>query len=489
MQTLGRTSTTGVAYSDAQVTDLVNFHNGYRRHMWRVDLLDKTKAYKSDLTPFVDRLVVAHDTTRAIHRTGTFDMVETAASQTVTIQGGVVTGANVDYLNDLVQVWYRLGAPAPDVGWLEFSQGIFKFRRPGAQVPGYATVRTAELSDLSYIPSEVMSVTGSNALPLTLPAGAFIIDVVRALLVNGKDGTNNSGVAACAGLPGCGLPPAWIALTWPTSATKNASIPPAYTFAEGKSYLSIINELLAYLYCYDLWVDETGVFQVNAWPTNLDYRNAPVGYTYSTQHDSIITVGVTEDIQLDSLANEVNVVVEDAARNTFYAVATNADPQSPLSTVNYPTPSSPYPIVKVIRDPHIPDATDSNWAAGYAKMQLIIASYLTDQVQFTTAIHPGHQNLDVLSLEILQGGNPVVVGGTYSATTQQLSLTDKFLETAWTITAQLPAPGSASSLPGAAGVVTDLAARSSKSGPVMTHTVHRIISLCNPDYITTDPPS
>lgn len=483
MQNLTRASTTGATYSSAQVTDLINFHGGYRRGMWRVDLLRKDKSYKSDLTPFIDRLTIAHDTTRAVQRTCTLDMVETAASQTVTIRDGVVTSAAVDYINDLAQVYYRLGAPSPDGGWIEFSLGIFKFKRPGAQIPGYATVRTADLSDLSYIPNETQSVTGPDAIPLTLPAGASLIDVVRALLVNSRDGaTNNSGVAACAGVPGCTLPAAWIGADWPTSAAKNATIPPGYTFTEGETFLSIINHLLFYIHCYNLWVDESGVFRVTSWPANLDYRTAPVGYTYSTQTDSIITPGITEDIVLDELANEVDVVVEDAARNTAYATAINTDPQSPISTANYD-----YPIVKVVRDPHVPDATDTNWAAGFAKLQLIIASYLTDRVTFTTAVNPAHQNLDVLSLQVLQNGNPVIVGGSYSQTTRRLSLTDKFLETAWTINADLPAPGSASSLPGAAGVVTNLAARAAKSGPTMTHTCHRIISLCNPDYITTNP--
>lgn len=418
-------SPTGHTYNATQVTNAINFSTGVRRLAWRADLLHSDRSYKSDLTPWLTSLSIVHDTAQPIHRTATLTMAETTASQTVTLQGGVVTSAAVDYLNDLVEIWCGIGMeqinPA-DMGYALWSQGVFTWKRPGAQVPDFAVVRTAELCDLSYRLQEAATTQAQTNIhapkPFTLPPGAYLIDVVYGLIVNSPDGTvNNTGIAALNGMPGANIPSIFVNYTaWPSSSTLDATIPASYTFEADTNYLDIANTLLKYLNCYDLWVDENGAFNVTPWPPNQNYTVLPASWTFDTQNNSIIYPGVTEDILLDDIANVVLVKVEDAQRTTFSALAVNNDPASPYSVANWGRE-----VVKEVDDPNVPNtsANGTNWVQLYANQQLIINSYLTDTVTMETAIVPLFQDHDVINLNVQQtdvsSGSaqtaPVIVGG------------------------------------------------------------------------------
>ncbi len=493
-------ATTGNTYTQSQITNLINFNppggdgTPVRRIAWRVDLLDASKNYLGDLTPWVTNLSLVHDTGQPVHRTLTLDMVETAASQSVDLGNNVVTSAGVDYVNDLVQVWCGIGAPYPDTGYILWPQGVFKFRRPGARVPDFAIVRHADMLDLSCIPQEQAAIQGGtdDTIPFTLPAGAPLISVVYGLLVNGTDGTNNSGIGSLAGMPGCNIPTSWVnASSFPSSAVYDAQVPSDYTFGAGTTFLEIINTLLKYLNMYDLWVDENGVFQVTTWPPNQNYTVLPSSWTFDTQSNSIVFPGVSEDFLLDDIANVVQVRVEDANRNTFYAIAVNNDPSSPYSVNNWGfNGSGGQRVVKVITDSNIPSSTAQNWVQLYANQQLIINAYLTDQVTMETAVVPLFQDHDVVALNIEQtdvtspgtvATTPVIV----SSKLPGLVVSERFLSTKWQIDAQLSEPSAGRTLAGATGYTTLLDARNTPSGHRMTLTLNRVTSVMNPTYIGT----
>lgn len=466
MQTIALTSSNGAAYTAQQVTDRLNMHGGSRQVSWRVELLNADKSVKGDLTPYVTTFTVTNDVDQPIHRTLTMDMAETAASQSVTVQGGVVTSAGIAYSTDMVRPWMRLWMP--DGGFVEWALGTFKFKRPGATAPGYAIVRHAEMSDLTYLVSENEAVSSATGIPLYLPAGAYVLDVVRQMLTNAVGDPT---------LPGCGIQPTWLATDWPTTAQITAQVAPGYTLAEGTSYLDEINKLLQYVKCYPLWVDERGLFKITPWPPNQNYTVLTPSYTYDSQTDCIILPGVAEEFQLDAIKNVVQVVVEDASRTPFYAVAKNNDPASPYSV------AAIGPFVDVIHASGIPNSTDQNWAQAYANQMLMFHAFLTDRVTMETAVNPAHQTHDVLALNIYQryvaAGSAQNVPFIVSEKLPGLVVSERFLETAWTIRAVLPTLTGAKGLAGAGGVTSDLGARNQKSGHTMSHTLMRVTSVFN----------
>lgn len=481
---------TGHTYSTTQVTNLLNFAASTPNVQLlaaRVDLLHSDRSYKSDLTPWITSLSVVHDTAQPVHRSASLTMAETAASQTVDLGGGVVTSANVDYLNDLVEVWIGIGVGplnTADTGYIMWSQGVFNFKRPGAQVPDFAVVRTAELIDLSYRLQEqatTQSLTNLNSPePFTLPQGAFLIDVVYGLIVNGTDGTNNTGIAALSGMPGANLSTIFVNYgAWPSSSTLDATVPATYTFNADTNYLDIANTLLRYLNCYDLWVDENGAFNVTPWPPNQNYTVLPASFTFDTQNNSIIFPGVTEDFLLDDIANVVLVKVEDATRTTFSALAVNKDPSSPYSVANWGRR-----VVKEVDDSNIPNASAQNWVQLYANQQLIINAYLTDQVTMETAVVPIFQDHDVVALNIeqtdvsagTQSTQPVVVASQLPG----IVISERWLSLKWQIDMVLAEPDAGRNLAGATGYTTMLDTRNTPPASKMTHTLNRVTSVFNP---------
>jgi hypothetical protein len=522
-------SSSGNSYgtsSSPTIAQIINFHSGPRTLYWRFDLLHNDRTYKGDITPYVTKAVIQHDTSRAVKRSLDLDMVETVASQSVTISGGTITSAGIDYTNDFVQPICMIAVPnTSPQEWLHFPLITARFTRPGVTVPGYAVVRHASMPDLTSVVQENAATDNTNngvGIPLTLPPGAYVIDVIGRLL---WQATNNvpSNPATLDNLPGCALgtwlppnaagysaPPAGVsngASDWPTSSQIAAKIPAGgYQVTEGQSYLDLINHLLFTIGCYELMADQGGVFRIQQWPPNQDYRQqtskdgynltiSPYSqYSYDTTTDSIVAFGLTEDIMLDDVANVVEVIVEDATRTTYKATATNNDSHSPYSLANFGRR-----VVKTVRDSQVPDVDSNgiNYAQQYAKQQLLMASWLTDRVTLPTAVNPLHaggMDRDIVSLNIYQQyyaagssqNNPVITGAYIAAAGGDpgLIITQNFIQDGWTITANLANPGSGSNLTGNVGLTTVLEPRETKQGHVMSQTLHRITSTVSPASVT-----
>lgn len=197
---------------------------------------------------------------------------------------------------------------------------------------------------------------------------------------------------------------------------------------------------------------------------------------------------------LDDVANVVEVIVEDAYRATFKAVATNNDTHSPYSLANFGRR-----VVKTVRDAQVPDTGASGvvYAQQYAKQQLLMASWLTDTVTLPTAVNPLHaggMDHDIVSLNIYQTyyaagssqNNPVITGAYIAAAGGDpgLIITQNFIQDGWTITATLATPGSGSNLTGNVGLTTVMEPRETLQGHTMSQTLHRVTSTVNPASVT-----
>jgi len=105
-------------------------------------------------------------------------------------------------------------------------------------------------------------------------------------------------------------------------------------------------------------------------------------------------------------------------------------------------------------------------------------------VTMDTAVNPAHQNLDVIALNIYQqdvkAGNAQNVPFIVSETLPGLTISEKFLETGWTIKATLPQLTGAKALAGAAGITQDLGTRNTKQGHIMSHKMQRVTSVFHP---------
>jgi hypothetical protein len=138
-----------------------------------------------------------------------------------------------------------------------------------------------------------------------------------------------------------------------------------------------------------------------------------------------------------------------------------------------------------------------NYAQAYAKQQLLMASWLTDEVMLPTAVNPLHAgglDHDIVALNIYQqyvaagsAQNQPVITGAYVAASggdPGLVISEKSLQTGWTITATLATPGSGSNVTGNVGLTTVLEPRETKSGHQMSMTLQRITKSVDPAHIT-----
>ena len=106
------------------------------------------------------------------------------------------------------------------------------------------------------------------------------------------------------------------------------TLPVARTWAPGTTWLRVVNDLLHDCNFYSLWFDATGV-AVTRVSDDLLARTADATYADS----DFVLIPIDEEADTTRFANQVVVYVDDPARAPLSSVRTNADPDSPTSTV------------------------------------------------------------------------------------------------------------------------------------------------------------
>ena len=110
--------------------------------------------------------------------------------------------------------------------------------------------------------------------------------------------------------------------------TTSLTLPVARTWPAGTPWLRIVNDLLHAAGMYSLWFDASGIARTRAYD-DLSTRTPDVTYT----GDDFVLIPITEEAETTRLANQVVAVVDDPSRAVLTSVKTNADPDSPISTV------------------------------------------------------------------------------------------------------------------------------------------------------------
>lgn len=164
------------------------------------------------------------------------------------------------------------------------------------------------------------------------------------------------------------------------------TLPVARTWPAGTPWLRVVNDLLHAAGMYSLWFDASGTARTRSYD-DLSTRTPDVTYT----GDDFVLIPITEEAETTRLANQVVAVVDDPSRAVLTSVKTNADPDSPISTV-----SLGRTITKVLNA----DAADQ------ATLDAIAENYLRDEAglyrraTLLTSIDPRRDAHEVYELTV-----------------------------------------------------------------------------------------
>lgn len=135
------------------------------------------------------------------------------------------------------------------------------------------------------------------------------------------------------------------------------TLPADRTWAIGTPYLTVVNDLLQACNMYTCWATRDGTI-VSRVTDTLATRTPDATYTVN----DFVLSPIKEQVEMARFANQVVIVSEDANSGLITSVATNADPDSPTSTV-----SLGHTITKTIRR-SVADQTTAN-AIAAAELQ------------------------------------------------------------------------------------------------------------------------
>lgn len=168
--------------------------------------------------------------------------------------------------------------------------------------------------------------------------------------------------------------------------TTSLTLPVARTWPAGTPWLRIVNDLLHAAGMYSLWFDASGIARTRAYD-DLSTRTPDVTYT----GDDFVLIPITEEAETTRLANQVVAVVDDPSRAVLTSVKTNADPDSPISTV-----SLGRTITKVLNA----DAADQTTLDAIAENYLRNEAGLYRRATLLTSIDPRRDAHEVYEMTV-----------------------------------------------------------------------------------------
>lgn len=168
--------------------------------------------------------------------------------------------------------------------------------------------------------------------------------------------------------------------------TTSLTLPVARTWPAGTPWLRVVNDLLHAAGMYSLWFDASGIARTRAYD-DLSTRTPDVTYT----GDDFVLIPITEEAETTRLANQVVAVVNDPGQAPLSSTKTNADPDSPISTVTLGRT-----ITKVLNS----DAADQSTLDAIAENYLRNEAGWYNRVTLLTSIDPRRDAHEVYELTV-----------------------------------------------------------------------------------------
>lgn len=168
--------------------------------------------------------------------------------------------------------------------------------------------------------------------------------------------------------------------------TTSLTLPVARTWPAGTPWLRVVNDLLHAAGMYSLWFDASGIARTRAYD-DLSTRTPDVTYT----GEDFVLIPITEEAETTRLANQVVAVVNDPGQAPLTSTKTNADPDSPISTVTLGRT-----ITKVIQS----DAADQSTLDAIAENYLRTEAGLYRRATLLTSIDPRREAHEVYELTV-----------------------------------------------------------------------------------------
>ncbi len=215
--------------------------------------------------------------------------------------GGEITVMNppsVDWLSAKVRVTYLHNVTGAVV---EVPLGVYLVTAVSEKITETAFVATLTLQDLGVVLVE--DVTDEA---VSYPVGTVVTDAVKAEI--------------SAAYPGCML-----AVT-----DSSSTLPVGMAWPAATARIKIINELLAAVNYFSVWVDELGVFRAQPY---MPPGQRPTGWEFAPGECSVISSKIDMERDLHSVANKVVLVstTSNDPNSGFVSVVKDEDPESPYS--------------------------------------------------------------------------------------------------------------------------------------------------------------
>jgi hypothetical protein len=301
----------------------------------------------------------------------------------------------IDFINDRIKPYYEIYSPYRNA-WLAFPLGVYMISSGTRNIDRKVVTRSVEGFDLTLLLKKKKHLSR-----YVVPIGSDPIAIVRSLL-------NDVGLEHD---------------IVDNQDTINDITAVEMSFDPGGEYISTINELLGTVNYRSLWFDHNGIATSGPYVSPQD-RLIELGYV--TDDASIIAAGASIDINLTDVPNVVQVVVSQPDRPLIVGTARNANPDSPVSTVNAPE------NIYVSSDQQ--NITYELQAQAKAFRILTEMNQIYETIQFSTGVVPLH-------------GDNTMLGITHN----DLGISDLFSEVEWKIPF--------------------------RSGELMTHSARRLVIL------------
>ena len=343
-------------YAAQDVIDALTGRYGTRQLSFRYDRLDSSNRLLGSVD-FVTKCIVNYDMLAKIKRTATIALLDR-------------TGVN--FLSDRIRPWIRLAMR--DGGFVEWPQGVFLLSTPKRILDANGITVTREVAAYDLL----QALDDSKILVRTVATAGTLYTTALATFAAG----------------------------FSVNITPSASaIPTTLEWAPGTTYLAIVNELLGAINYESAFFDENGTFVARPY---LSPAVRPAEYQYNTDAVSVLTGQANHVIDLFAIPNVFQLIVTEPDQSVITSTYTNANPNSPTSTV-----SRGRSIPIIITNASAPDQTTLD---ALAQRKAFEASQVFETIEFATVIMPMHSNADVVGLNVAG-----------------LGVADKFGEHSWSI--------------------------------------------------------